>query len=82
MPFLSFLIMEMEMYKTSDLYLSAYLKAKGHRVRCEHGKKCTFVFLSNVSHDVNEFFNDGLIGVTLFKNAVQDLKTMLYNTED
>ena len=69
------------MYRTTDLYLSAYLKAKGHKVRCEHGRKCTFVFLSSVSPDINDFFNDGMISVTKFKNAIQDLKTLIYNSE-
>ena len=69
------------MYKTSDLYLAAFLKAKEHKLTCERSsRKCFFVFGSDVSKDVADFFNDGLISATKYKNAVQDIKTYIFNT--
>ena len=29
---------------------------------------------------IQEFFNDGLVSITAFKNAIQDLKTLVFNT--
>ena len=66
-------------YKTSDLYLASFLRAKGHKVTCKKATKCTFVFLDDVKDDVNAFFNDGEISVTRYKNAIQDMKTLIYS---
>ena len=73
----------MSTYQTSDLYLSAYLKAKGLKLintsKC--GGKSTFVFADREDREslIQDFFNDGLVNITAFKNALQDLKTLLYN---
>lgn len=70
-------------YKTSDLYLSAFLKAKGLRLIDKNRAGNKFVFVFNDRQDrkelIQEFFNDGLINITAFKNALQDLKTMVFN---
>jgi len=70
-------------YKTSDLYLSAYLKAKGLRLidKQKLGDKFLFIFDDRPDRKdlIEEFFNDGLVSITAFKNAIQDLKTMVFN---
>ena len=74
----------MNTYATSDLYLSAYLKAKGLRLIDKRKEGDRFVFIFDDRNDrralIQEFFNDGLVNITAFKNAIQDLKTMVFNT--
>ena len=71
-------------YMTSDLYLSAYLKAKGLRLVDKKRERERVVFIFDDRDDrralIQEFFNDGLVNITAFKNAIQDLKTMVFNT--
>lgn len=70
-------------YETADLYLSAYLKAKGLRLIDKRKTGNKFVFIFNDRADrkelIQEFFNDGLVNITAFKNAIQDIKTMVFN---
>ena len=70
-------------YETADLYLSAYLKAKGLRLVDKRKTGNKFVFIFNDRADrkelIQEFFNDGLVSITAFKNAIQDIKTMVFN---
>ena len=71
------------MYRTSDIYLSAYLKAKGHKIEKidREGTKCFFNFKKDDILDSNKmrFFNEGLISVTQYKNALQDLRVLIHN---
>jgi hypothetical protein len=71
-------------YQTSDLYLSAFLKAKGMRLKDKFRSGDKFIFIFDEREDrkelIQEFFNDGLVGITAFKNAIQDLKTLVFNT--
>jgi hypothetical protein len=73
----------MDTYMTSDLYLSAFLKAKGLKLidKKTEGKKVIFIFQDAKDREdlVRQFFNDGLVNITAFKGAIQDLKTMVYN---
>ena len=77
-------IQTMGTYRTSDLYLSAFLKAKGLRLWDKHrtGNKFVFIFEDRDDREqlIREFFNDGTINITAFKNAIQDLKTLVFNT--
>lgn len=70
-------------YSTSDIYLSAFLKAKGMRLQDKRrvGSKCHFIFQDRQDREllIQDFFNDGLVSITAFKNALQDLKTMVFN---
>lgn len=70
-------------YRTSDLYLSAFLKAKGLRLLDKQRSGNRFIFIFDDRDDrkelIQEFFNDGMISITAFKNAVQDLKTLVFN---
>lgn len=73
----------MRPYVTSDLYLSAFLKARGMKLvdtQKENSKTC-FVFddCPNRKMLIQEFFNDGQVNITAFKNALQDLKTLVFN---
>ncbi len=71
-------------YETSDLYLSAFLKARGMRLKDKFRNGNKFVFIFDDRDDrkelIQEFFNDGTVSITAFRNAIQDLKTMVFNT--
>ena len=73
----------METYATSDLYMSAFLKAKGMKLIDNKRTGQKFVFIFEDRNDrkelISEFFNDGLVSITAFKNAIQDLKTLVFN---
>lgn len=77
-------VQTMNTYRTSDLYLSAFLKARGMRLRDKFRNGNKFVFIFDDRDDrkelIQEFFNDGSVSITAFKNAIQDLKTMVFNT--
>ncbi|MCB9758166.1 MAG: hypothetical protein H6753_07105 [Candidatus Omnitrophica bacterium] len=77
-------VQAMGTYRTSDLYLSAFLKAKGLRIRGKNqtGNKFIFIFEDRDDREqlVREFFNDGTVSITVFKSALQDLKTMIYSS--
>jgi len=72
------------MYKTSDLYLSAFLRANNFRIEKSEREhtKVLFYFEDTelLQKKILEFFNDGLVSVTRFKNAINDLKTLIYNS--
>ena len=77
-------VQTMNTYRTSDLYLSAFLKARGMRLKDKFRTGNKFVFIFDDRDDrkelIQEFFNDGSVSITAFKNAIQDLKTMVFNT--
>lgn len=76
-------VQTMGTYRTSDLYLSAFLKAKGLRLhdKLRDGNKFVFIFDDRCDRQqlIKDFFNDGTVNITAFKNAIQDLKTMVFN---
>tara|TARA_B100000900_G_C20543278_1_gene701442 strand:- start:1188 stop:1421 length:234 start_codon:yes stop_codon:yes gene_type:complete len=70
-------------YSTSDLYLTAYLKIKGHKFKVEkQSKKSTFIFPSSpdlLSH-VDEYLTEmGSCEPLAFTNAIKNLKNLLFN---
>ena len=72
-------------YTTSDLYLTAYLKVKGFKFNVEKLKnKSNFVFnntpelLSNVNDYLSEM---GSCEPLAFTNAIKNLKNYLYNNK-
>jgi hypothetical protein len=71
------------LYSTSDLYLTAYLKIKGHRFTVEKSaKKSTFTF--NQTPDlllhVDEYLTEtGSCEPLAFTNAIKNLKNLLFN---
>jgi len=74
----------METYMTSDLYLSAFLKAKGFKLinTKRDGKKVIFIFEDKKDRNelIRKFFDNGLVNVRDFRSAIQDLKTIVFNT--
>jgi hypothetical protein len=74
---------ETVLYKTTDLYLAAFLRVRKWFVRLERdGSKCTFAFVDDpdLQKDILAYFNDGDVGAISFKNELQNLKTLMYNT--
>jgi hypothetical protein len=73
----------MATYSTSDLYLSAFLKSRGMRLidKKKEGNKFYFIFEDRAERKelINEYLNDGSVNITAFKNAIQDIKTMMFN---
>jgi len=84
MEIVKMVVQIMNTYSTSDLYLSAFLKARGMRLKDKFRNGNKFVFIFDDRDDrkelIQEFFNDGSVSITAFKNAIQDLKTMVFNT--
>ena len=72
-------------YSTNDLWLSAYLKAKGLKIIHVEGNNRRAVFVFEDSSDrkdlIEEFYNNGSIGITLIKNAMADLKSAIFNMD-
>lgn len=70
-------------YETTDLYLGCFLKARGLKLRDARrdGRRTTFVFEDRPERPelIREFYNDGTVRVNDFKNALQDLKAIVYN---
>jgi hypothetical protein len=70
-------------YETCDLYLSSFLKAKGVKLidKYKVKEKVQFVFEERDDRKslIRDFFNNGSVGVTLFRSSLQDLKTILFN---
>jgi len=70
-------------YITSDLYLTAYLKVKGHKYSVDRVKsKSNFVFekSSDLLSDVNDYLSEsGSCEPLIYTNAIKNLKNLLYN---
>lgn len=71
-------------YPVSDFYLAAYLKAKDIKLINVNrdGKRVTFIFedKSDCAQFAKDFYNDGNVKVNPFIHAIQDLKSIIYNT--
>jgi len=72
----------MNMKKTTDLYLSAYLMAKGYKlIEVDSKKKCSFSFeISNqIEKDIQDYFNElGSVEPLRFVNAIRNIKTLIF----
>jgi len=72
-----------EKYLTTDLYLAAYLKLKGHKIEMEKlGKKVNFYFqkTENLNTNVIEYLNEeGSCNPLKYANSVKNLKNVVYN---
>ena len=68
-------------YETSDLYLSAFLRARGISLTGVRraGNRIFFVFEGSGDFDrlVQEFFADGAIGILSVKSALRDLHAII-----
>ena len=77
-------MMEQELeYKTSDLYLSAFLRLKSFKMRVEKSKnRVVFVFdkTEDLMLNVNDYLNErGSCDPLLSTNSIKNLKNLLYN---
>ncbi|MBM3248620.1 MAG: hypothetical protein FJZ10_04285 [Candidatus Omnitrophica bacterium] len=72
-------------YSTNDLWLSAFLKAKGLKILRVEGnnRRAIFVFEDSAERKdlIEKFYNNGSIGITLIKNAMADLKSAIFNMD-
>jgi hypothetical protein len=71
-------------FESSDLHLCAYLKTCGMKVldARRDARRVIFVFEDREDRRslVTAFFNDAQVAVNAYKNALADLKSMIYNT--
>ena len=67
-------------YESTDLYLAAFLRARGMTITGieREGRRSIFCFEDTPEREdlVREFFNDGFCN--RYKNALCDLKSMIY----
>jgi hypothetical protein len=70
-------------YKTSDLYLAAFLKLKGFKMSVEKNRnKAIFIFekTDELVVLVNDYLNEGgSCQPLLYTNSIKNLKNLLYN---
>ena len=70
-------------FNTQDIWLSAFLKAKGLRLTRIGGesRRAIFIFedIKEREELVKEFYNNALVGITTLKNAMTDLKSAIFN---
>jgi hypothetical protein len=72
-------------YTTTDLWLSAFLKAKGLKLIRVLGENRRAIFVFEDTPDrktlIEEFYNNSPIGITIIKNAMADLKSAIFNMD-
>lgn len=70
-------------YGTVDLYLGAYLRARGVKLLDldRSGRRVTFIFEDSdkTRKLVKNFYDDGEVKINDYKSALKDLKSMTYN---
>lgn len=73
------------MYKTTDLYLASYLRAKGFQLQDVEkvGRKATFVFANDeneVTPEMKAFFSGSAnVEPLAFVDAIRNMKSIIYN---
>lgn len=76
----------MASYKTSDLYLSAFLKSKEVILLSinEKNGKVFFIFQNdgNIQDLINRYFNDSDVPVLRYKAALRDLRSIIFNYQN
>ena len=75
------------MYATSDLYLTAYLVARGNRLDSFDRKDGKTIFNLIENGDLNEIIRDyyadcGLVSGLRLNNSLKNLKNLLYSNMD
>lgn len=70
-------------FSTTDFWLASWLKAKGFKIMdvIKDNGRSIFIFEDRFDRDncIKDFYNNGLIEVGLFKNALQDLKAIIHS---
>ena len=73
-------------YKTSDLYLSAFLKSKGVILQSIDKKNGKVIFIfqdkGNILDLINKYFNDSDVNVLSFKAALRDLRSIIFDYQN
>ena len=76
-------IMNMGAYKTTDIYLAAYLRLEGKNfigVSRESARRAKFIFMEDCSVEADEFYNgDGKMFLD-YARMLKDTKSQMYNT--
>lgn len=74
---------ETKIYKTNDLYLAAFLKLNGKKLRVEKVKgKANFIFdeSDELLKLVNEYLTEeGNCNPLSYTNSIKNLKNLIYN---
>ena len=74
---------ETKIYKTTDLYLAAFLKLNGHKLSVEKNKgKAIFTFDENkeLGKLVNDYLTEeGSCNPISYTNSIKNLKNLIYN---
>ena len=72
-------------YSTTDLYLTAYLKTKGHKYNVEKvSNKSSFYFTESpeLLLNVNEYLTEnGSCEPLAYTNAIKNIKNLLFNNK-
>ena len=70
-------------YASSDIWLCAFLKAKGLRLvgTEREGRRCVFLFEDRPDREqlLFDFVNQGLVEIAPYRHALDDLKAVVYN---
>jgi predicted transport protein len=70
-------------YGTTDLYVGAFLKARGIKLIDvdKAGRRITFLFEDSdkTKKLIKEFYNEGMVKISDFQHALKDLKSITYN---
>jgi len=74
-------------FRTSELFLAAYLICKGHKmidVIRSKGVMCYFIFISteDLRKNRDSYYKGAQIKAIEFKNKIRDLKSMIFNKFD
>jgi len=71
------------LYRTADLYLSAFLKSNGIILKGTEKEtgKVFFIFQNegNIKDLINDYFNDSDVGVLSYKAALRDLRSIIFD---
>lgn len=76
--------MSKETFKTTDLYVAAYLKSKKVKIIGSEmdGSRVYIIFEGKDLWDMaNEYYNNEAVLVSDYVKAVQDIKSIIFDTE-
>lgn len=73
-----------ETYKTTDLYLAAYLKLNGKQLITieRNGRKAQFVFMGECDVEAEDFYNGEAKHFLAYARELRDIKSQMYNELD
>jgi antitoxin component YwqK of YwqJK toxin-antitoxin module len=72
-------------FKTSDLYLSSYIKSKGMVLKNieREGKRVSFIFADNgkLKDTISDYYNGGEVNALTYKANLSELRSLIFNPE-